>query len=66
MASEGRKLDKKKISNDPRMCSETLGSTLSVVKKCSDEKIDFNLSNLLTHPSLQTLVERLLLLFLST
>ena len=38
---------------------------LIIQKKCSDEKIDFNLSNLLTHPSLQTLVERLLLSFLS-
>ena len=38
---------------------------LIIQKKCSDEKIDFNLSNLLTHPSLQTLVERLLLSFLA-
>ena len=37
---------------------------LNIQKKCSDDKIDFNLSNLLTHPSLQTLVERLLLSFL--
>ena len=33
MASEGRKFDeKKKFSNDPRMCSEALGVALSVSK----------------------------------
>ena len=37
---------------------------LIIKKKCNDENIDFNLQKLMTHPSLQMPVERLLLSFL--
>ena len=32
MASDDRKFDEKKFSNDPRICSEALGVALSVTK----------------------------------
>ena len=37
---------------------------LKIKKECSDDNIDFNLQKLMTHPSLQMPVERLLLSFL--
>ena len=37
---------------------------LKIKKECSDGNIEFNLQKLMTHPSLQIPVERLLLSFL--
>ena len=45
-------------------CSFVNSERLKIEKLCSDENIEFNLQQLMTHPSLQMKVERLLLSFL--
>ena len=45
-------------------CPFVLSERLKIKKECSDGNIEFNLQKLMTHPSLQMPVERLLLSFL--
>ena len=45
-------------------CPFVESERFKIKKECSDGNIDFNLQKLMTHPSLQMPVERLLLSFL--